>query len=249
MSRIEETIEEIKFNIGATLIDIEAEYDEYMAALRYAYRIYLQRAENATQSVMVLFKAEKGKQSYNLKDLGITKLHRIFRHSIGTAYSADNQLDPFTMMYTNHFMGAASHNSQYGSIGIIHMQHMHINLLQDLLANEVQFLWNSSTKDLNIMKRIARDELLILECEKKRDLEELLDDPDIEPWIIAYASARVKLMLAQAYGKFQNLAGPNGGITLGASELRQEGKEEIDKLEEELVRLTTSTKGMPFTRG
>lgn len=247
--KIEEAIEEIKFNLGGTIVDIEAEHDEYMAALRYAHRVYLQRAENATEQVMILFQAEKGRQTYDLEDLNILRLHRIYRHSIGTAYNADNQLDPFTMMYHNHFMASASGTTAYGSIGIIHMQHMHINLLQDLLANEVQFIWNNSSKELNIMKRIARKELLILDCERKRDMVELLDDPDIEPWMIAYATARLKMILGQAYGKFANLAGPNGGVQLGGNELRQEGKEETDKLEEEIVRLTTSTKGMPFTRG
>lgn len=246
---IEEAIDDIKFKLGDTLVDVELETPEYNRALKQARKLYLQRAENATNEVIVLFLGEKDRQIYDLSDLNIIRLHAIYRHSIGTSYSADSQLDPFTLMYHNNFMAAASNNSGFGSIGVMHMQHMHIKLLQTMMANEVQYTFNNVTKQLTILKAMRRQERLLLKCEVSRDLEELLQDPDINPWIISYATALCKQTLGIAYSKFQTLAGPNGGVSLGGETLRQEGKEEQQQLEEQLIRLTTSTKGMPFTTG
>lgn len=247
--KVKEAIDEIMFNLGSSLIDVEFEVDECKLALNFAKRYYLTRAENATREAMVLFKTEKGQQIYDLTDIGVLQITRIYRHSIGTSYSSDNQLDPFTMMYHNNFMAAATNSTAYGSIGVIHMQHMHINLLSQMMANEVQYTYDNSSKHVTILKRIARDELLIFQCELERSLEELLNDHNISPWLIQYATARLKVILGMSYSKFQTLAGPNGGITLGGSELRQEGKEELEKLEEQLKNFSTQTKGMPFTVG
>jgi hypothetical protein len=177
MSKIlEEAIDDIKFKLGDTLVDVELETPEYTRALNQARKLYLQRAENATSEVIVLFIGEKDRQIYDLTDLNILRIHAIYRHSIGTSYSADSQLDPFTLMYHNNFMAAASNNSGFGSIGVMHMQHMHIKLLQTMMANEVQFTYNTVTNQLTILKAIRRQERLLLHCEVRRDIEELLMD-------------------------------------------------------------------------
>lgn len=105
---IDEAIEDIKFRLGDTLIDVELDTPDYKRALEQTRRLYLQRAENATSEIMVLFVAEKDKQQYDLTDLNIQRVHAIYRHSIGTSYSGDNHLDPFSLMYHNNFMAAAS---------------------------------------------------------------------------------------------------------------------------------------------
>lgn len=246
---ISEAVEDIKFKLGESLVDVELEESDYIRSLEQARKLYLQRAENATSEVIVLFIGAKDKQQYDLTDLNIQRVHAIYRHSIGVSYSADQQLDPFTLMYHNNFMAAASNNSGFGSIGIMHMQQMHVKLLQTMMANEVQFIWDNSTKQITLLKAMRREERLLLHCEVKRSMEDLLEDSDINPWVISYATSLCKQALGIAYSKFQTLAGPNGGVSLGGETMRQEGKEEQLALEEQLVRLTTSTKGMPFTTG
>lgn len=246
---IQDTIEDIEFRMGASQIDVELEQSDYVRSLKQARRLYLQRAENATESIAVLFKSKKDVQIYDLTDLNIQRVHSIYRHSIGAMYSADTQVDPFTMMFQNHTMGLMSNNTSYGSIATVYMQNMHVNLLQTMMANAVQFDFNRERSELTIHKAMRRDENLILHCEVKRSLESLLLDDDVQPWLVSYATSLCKQALGAAYSKFQTLAGPNGGISLGGDAMRQEGKEEQTLLEEQLIRLTTSTKGMPFTTG
>ena len=47
-----------------------------------------------------------------------------------------------------------------------------------------------------------------------RSLESLLTDTYAGPWIKDYAFAHAKLILAEARGKFTQIAGPQGGTTM-----------------------------------
>ena len=69
---------------------------------------------------------------------------------------------------------------------------------------------------------------------KHRTDEELLQDPYSAPWLKDYALAHGKLILAEARGKFNTIAGPQGGTSLNADALRMDAQASIDKLEDDL---------------
>jgi hypothetical protein len=62
----------------------------------------------------------------------------------------------------------------------------------------------------------------------------ILNDTYAFPWIQDYAYALSKMILGEARSKFASLAGPQGGTQLNGTALIAEGKEEIQKLEEDL---------------
>ena len=62
----------------------------------------------------------------------------------------------------------------------------------------------------------------------------LFKDIYAKPWIRDYTLAVAKLMLGEARGKFNTIAGPQGGTTLNGDALKQEGQAEIDRLEQDL---------------
>lgn len=245
----QDVIDEVKLLLGDGLIDIDLDQKHYVAALNYAFKIYRQRAENATTEVAVAFNFQQGNQQYSLADTDITNIISINRHNIGTATQTDHHIDPFMMMYTSSLMGAMNQHSTYGSIATIHMQFQHIEMVRRILANELQFSFNKSTRQLVVGNRIKRDETVLIIAEQYRSNEELLNDPDILPWITSYTTAKAKHILGSGYSLFASIAGPNGGIQVNGSEWKQEAKEEMEHLEEQLIRLTTSTRGMPFIIG
>ena len=73
---------------------------------------------------------------------------------------------------------------------------------------------------------------------KQRSEEELLSDTYAMPWIKELALAYSKLMLAEARGKFNTIAGPQGGTSLNADALRSDAQMAIDKLDDELKTYT-----------
>lgn len=62
----------------------------------------------------------------------------------------------------------------------------------------------------------------------------ILNDTYAFPWVQDYAYALCKMILGEARSKFASLAGPQGGTQLNGTALIAEGKEEIQKLEDDI---------------
>ncbi len=86
-------------------------------------------------------------------------------------------------------------------------------------------------------------------CYKYRPTVSLLDDQYAGHWIKGYAFANAKLILAEARGKFTQIAGPQGGTTMNADQLRKDAQTEIDKLETELTLYNDGSTGLSFVIG
>lgn len=238
---------QIMMQLGGTLIDVELEAEEYDYVIDFALSIYRQRAENATKEQGIIFGFKSGQSRYDLSDReDIISISGIYRNTLGATHSSGLDLDPFLLQFTNQMMSYAGGKDGYGSLATLDFQRQHLELLETIMAHHIQYHFNNATSTLTIYNAIHRDEALLILAECYRSDEELFNDTDISPWLIAYATAKAKQVLGEARGKFQQLAGPNGGISMNGAEMKTEANEEILKLEEELKNLTTSTKGMPF---
>ena len=98
-----------------------------------------------------------------------------------------------------------------------------------MFGAEYQFTWNTVTKKLLIHRKIKADDTVFVHVYKNRSDEELLTDPYSSPWLKEYALAHAKLMLAEARGKFNTIAGPQGGTSLNADVLRQDAQASMEK--------------------
>lgn len=237
----------INIQLAGTLGDVELETKEFDYAIDYALAVYRQRCENATKEQGIIFGYKAGQQRYDLSDReDITNISGIYRNSLGTSASTGLELDPFLLQFTNQMMTYAGGKDGYGSLATLDFQRQHLELLETIMAHHIQYHFNKSTNELTIFNRIHRDEALLLVAECYRSEDELFNDPDIYPWITSYATAKSKQILGEARSKFQQLAGPGGGISLNGNELKTEAAEELTKLEEDLKNFVTSTQGMPF---
>jgi hypothetical protein len=62
----------------------------------------------------------------------------------------------------------------------------------------------------------------------------LFKDIYSKPWLRDYTLAVCKVMLGEARGKFNTIAGPQGGTTLNGSDLKQQGEAEMQRLDDEV---------------
>ena len=62
----------------------------------------------------------------------------------------------------------------------------------------------------------------------------LFKDIYSKPWIRDYTLAVSKVMLGEARGKFNTIAGPQGGTTLNGDALKAEGQAEMERLEADI---------------
>ena len=73
----------------------------------------------------------------------------------------------------------------------------------------------------------------------------ILNDTYSFPWIQEYAYSFCKRILGQAYSKFAQIVGPQGGTSLNGPSLMQEAQTEMERLEYELVNYVDN--GTPLT--
>lgn len=236
-------VQEVIMSLGGGLINVELKKEHLAFCIDYAVKIYRQRAANATSEVGHIFKYKKFVQQYDLSDTDIVDIQEIKRNVLGSSAAADYTQDPFLMMYVNQMMHALNQNMTYGSIATVHIQRGYLKTLEQVVAGRIDYAWNSSTKVLQIFNKIGRDEVFLLVTRSFRSVDELLQDPYASAWIVAYATAKAKTILGEARGKFQTLAGPNGGVTMNGNELKSEAQQEMEKLEEQLKNSTADTEG------
>jgi hypothetical protein len=77
-------------------------------------------------------------------------------------------------------------------------------------------------------------ETVIMHTDNYRPDITLFKDIYSKPWIRDYTLAVCKTMLGEARGKFNTIAGPQGGTTLNGDALKSEGQSEMERLDQEI---------------
>ena len=118
-----------------------------------------------------------------------------------------------------------------------------------LFGAEIMFTWRPQSKRLFPQRMMKAEDEVVLHVYMYRPEENLLEDPYAGPWLKDYAFAHARLMLAEARGKFTQIAGPQGGTTMNADQLRTDAQQDIDKLETELTLYNDGSAGLTFVIG
>ena len=80
----------------------------------------------------------------------------------------------------------------------------------------------------------ADKETILMHTDNYRPDITLFKDIYAKPWIRDYTLAVSKVMLGEARGKFNTIAGPQGGTTLNGDALKNEGTAEMERLEADI---------------
>jgi len=118
-----------------------------------------------------------------------------------------------------------------------------------LFGEKFMFSWNNVSKKLLLHRRVKASDTVYLHVFKYRTDEELLMDVYSAPWIKELSLAYAKLMLAEARGKFNTIAGPQGGTAMNADALRSDAQASIDKLDDELKTYVDGSVGLGIIIG
>ncbi len=116
------------------------------------------------------------------------------------------------------------------SVGDFYLMQAHLETLKKVLGNDGT--WDViNGQYLQLHPTPSTDEDVILEY-RALDTNTML--PAYRSWIQRYATAICKGILGRVLGKLKTFPAPGGGVVLDGPELRQESKEEMQKLEAEL---------------
>ena len=231
MALRDDLTKEIELRLGGQMVDVELDPEHYELSIDKSFEKYRQRSENAVEEAFVALQLIKEQSEYSL-DNDVIDVKDIYRRSSGTLNSSSSgDIEPFETAYLNNFL---LYSGRAGGIAIYDALAQHREHLGKMFGAEYQFTWNTVTKKLLIHRKIKADDTVFVHVYKNRSDEELLTDPYSSPWLKEYALAHAKLMLAEARGKFNTIAGPQGGTSLNADALRSDAQMSIDKLEDDL---------------
>lgn len=241
-------IDDIRLQLGYPVVEVELTKSEMDKAVSIALQ-ELRRRGSAYRRGFMKLHVNPGKQIYKL-----TKPSAGY-DSEGTGYElADGPYghDKIVQVMgcfriTSAFLTSAHGSGVFGQVVLQHLYNMgtfdllsfhlvseYIEQLEHLFASRLTFNWNETARTLYLHQAFATPETLLMDVAVERTEQDLLTDRFTSRWIERYALAESKKMLAQIRGKYGSLPGAGGGVSLNASDLATEAREELEALQKEL---------------
>ncbi len=231
MALVDDLTKEIELRLGGQMVDVELDPEHYDVAIKKSFEKYRQRSENAVEEAFVLLELTKEVSEYTL-DSDVIDVFDVYRRTSGTLNSASGgDIEPFETAYLNNYL---LYSGRAGGLAVYDALSQHREHLGKMFGENYTFTWNTVTKKLLLHRKVKTNDTVYLHVYKHRSDEELLQDPYSAPWLKDYALAHSKLILAEARGKYNTIAGPQGGTSLNADALRMDAQASIDKLEDDL---------------
>lgn len=230
----------IRMRLGDGIVDVELEKEHYEMAINQALIKYRQRAQNSVEESYCHLQLMPETQEYILPK-EVQTVRAIYRRGIGSVTGTTaSQFEPFASGYLNTYMLVAG---RVGGLTNYELFASYQKLAMTMFGGIMNFTFNPVTKKLTIVRKMPSQgsnprpedqESVLLWIYNTKPDQMIFNDTYIFPWIQEYAYSFSKMLLGQAYSKFSQIAGPQGGASLNGAAMVQEAKDEMVKLEEDI---------------
>lgn len=246
----QEIINDVRTLLGGSMVDVELEQNDFQVALKLSLERYRQRSSNSVEEAYAFLELQIEQTEYYLPQ-EIVDVRQIFRRGLG-GNTTGTYIDPFSLAYTNlYLLQAGTGGGQAGAGGGYRAGLLTFELFYQyqeqagrMFGRDINYHYNTVTKKLTIIRRILAEENVLLWVTKVKPDEMILQDPFARPWVRSYTLAMCKGMLGEAYSKYSQVIGPQGGFQLKGDSLKSDSKEEIEKLEQEILNYVDG--GLPY---
>jgi len=247
----------IRMRLGDGIVDVELEQEHYAMAITQALIKYRQRAANSVEESYCFLDLLPETQEYILPK-EIMNVRAAFRRGIGSVTGTTaSQFEPFASGFMNTYM------LQAGRVGGLTNYELFVDyqkLSMKMFGGFLNYTFNPTTKKLTIVRKMPYGyggstgggggtqnpfESVLLWIDNIKPDSMILSDTYSFPWIQEYAYSFAKRLLGQAYSKFAQIAGPQGGTSLNGAAMVQEAQAEMERLEYEIVNYVDN--GVPLT--
>jgi len=233
--------------LGSGMVDVELDPAHLEMSYAKAVQTYRARSQNSEEESYAFLDLIEDQQEYILPQ-EVTTVRQIFRRSIGsTGQSAGNQFEPFEAGNLNTYLLNVGRS---GGLLSYELYTQYQEMTARMFGGYVNYTFNPATKKLVIVRRPQNSgETLLLWTFNMKPEIQLLSDYRISNWIKDYTYSVSKYTLGEARSKFGTIAGPQGGTTLNGDALKNEAKEEMEKLIEDLKLYIDGSQPLHFIIG
>jgi len=243
----QEIFDYVKTRLGDGMIEVELDPKHLDNAFVTAVDKFRQRSSNSVEESYGFLELRENQTQYTLP-AEVINVSKIYRRTVGGASSSEGgtAFDPFELAYTNVYL---LQTGRIGGLATYDMFAGYQELVARMFGGFINFKWDQPTRRLNIFRRQRHKETVLIEQYNYRPDFILLSDIYAKPWIREYTLAVSKFTLGEARSKFQTIAGPQGGGSLNGDTLKNEGLNEMQKLEQEIGNYAEGGTPLSFTIG
>ena len=243
----QEIFDYVKVRLGDGMVEVELDPAHLEMAFTSAIDKFRQRSSNSVEESYGFLELRENQTQYTLP-AEVIQVTRIYRRTVGGASSSEGgtAFDPFELAYTNVYL---LQTGRIGGLATYNMFAGYQELVARMFGGFINFKFDQPTRKLNIFRRQRSKEVVLIEQYNHRPIFMLLSDIYAKPWIREYTLAVAKFTLGEARSKFQVIAGPQGGSALNGDALKNEGLNEMQKLEQEIGNYADGGTPLSFTIG
>lgn len=240
---------EYVFNLlGGNMVDVELDPSHYNIAMDRALRKFRQRSSNSVEESYAFLTLQVDENTYMLAP-EVENVRRIYRRSIGSRTGGGDGgslFEPFNLAYSNTYLLTSTN---MGGLATYFAFASYQKLVGKMFGSEINFDFNRTSKRLTITQRPRSEEEVLLWIDNYRPDFNLFHDTYAGPWLRDYTLATCKIMLGEAREKFTQISSPQGGTSLNGTALKNEGKAEIEMLEQDLINYKDGSVPLSFIIG
>lgn len=240
----QQVIDYVRTMLGGGLVDVELDPIHYTTGLDRALRKFRQRSSNAVEESFAFLTLQVDENNYVLAP-EVENVRRIYRRSIGSRTGGGDGgslFEPFNLAYSNTYLLTSTN---MGGLATYYAFASYQKQVGKMFGSDINFVFNKTTKLLTIDQRPRGSEEVLLWIDNYRPDFNLLEDRYAGQWLRDYTLATCKIMLGEAREKFNTISSPQGGVSLNGTQLKNEGKAEIEVLEMDLINYKDG--GSPIT--
>lgn len=219
----------LKVQLGWPSVCVELTEEAFNVAIQNALDEFRRRADNAYRKSYVMFTIKKDQSIYYLNDprngtdkiVNVIKIYRV--NALGVN-SSPGDGGVYSQVFFNQYFS--------GNMVDILSLHLISSLSEEferIFAGNLMFNWNEYTRQLELYRKLYRDEKIVMECVMERTEQDLLTDRWAKQWLQSWSHAELKEMLGMIRSKYPTLPGANGGLSLNGDMLINEARQDFEE--------------------
>lgn len=224
----------LKTQLGYPAVCVELDESNFETAIDIALSEFRRRSDSAYERKHILFTIQKDQAVYYLNDpvIGTDRIVDVYKaHRVSTiglnVLGGDNGI--YAQIFYNQFF--------YGAMIDILSIHLANSLAEEferIFAGNLMFEWNEATRELKFLRKLYKEERVVLETYMEKTEQELLTDRWSKNWIRDWALAKCWEMLGMSRTKYGTLPGAGGGLSLNGDTLLQKADTMYTELQRQI---------------